>query len=639
MQFKMKKLGLSILIVCCSLIGKAQIFSTPAVDSGRVGNANGTSGIALYGDIYLKNTVAGLLRLNSDRKFVSTTLTSSDIPSLAISKITGLQTALDGKVSLTGNEHISGIKTLDSVLIIKKNPTLQSYDWIELKDGGDTTMFSIGEIASGARGQYAIKLIAPDNNKDLEFAMVRNNHGTLRSEGGYFYLPRNTTNLQWTARHNNLSNTLFTVYGLSGHFAIGNSGIDSTKMLTVAGSIKAVDTLFQKFTSGITKYTTGGALIQAISGTDYVLPAGNVATATALQTARTIGILTGDVTSSGSSFEGTGNNTNTTTLATVNSNVGSFGSSTSIPSFTVNAKGLITAASGNAVVAPAGTLTGTTLASNVVGSSLTSVGTISTGTWQGTAIADTYISSAATWNAKQAALSGTGLVKSTAGTISYITDNSSNWNTAYTYSQVGHLPLAGGTLTGRLNGVVGGTAFNTAGLWLQGSGSTDGIAIGGVAGSYKNINVYGGNLKINEITGNGVDIGGALAVTGNISAANLTSGTYTPTTTNVSNATSSTPTTFRYSRIGNEVTISGRVSITSTGTGNGTVAFSLPSGVTSNFTATDDATGGGNGQNSANTIGGVWIDSDATNDRININYTATVATTAVIGFTAMYTVK
>lgn len=32
----------------------------------------------------------------------------------------------------------------------------------------------------------------------------------------------------------------------------------------------------------------------------------------------------------------------------------------------------------------------------------------------------------------------------------HFANNSSNWNTAYTYSQVGHLPLAGGTLTGNL---------------------------------------------------------------------------------------------------------------------------------------------------------------------------------------------
>jgi len=38
------------------------------------------------------------------------------------------------------------------------------------------------------------------------------------------------------------------------------------------------------------------------------------------------------------------------------------------------------------------------------------------------------------------------------GVYSITTNNSSNWNTAYTYSQVGHLPLAGGTLTGGLTG-------------------------------------------------------------------------------------------------------------------------------------------------------------------------------------------
>lgn len=100
-------------------------------------------------------------------------------------------------------------------------------------------------------------------------------------------------------------------------------------------------------------------------------PAGNYITA-----------LTGDATASGPGSAAL-------TLATVNSNVGSFGSSTSIPSFTVNAKGLITAASGNVVIAPAGTLSGTTLNATVVSSSLTSVGTITSGTWTGTTIAIT----------------------------------------------------------------------------------------------------------------------------------------------------------------------------------------------------------------------------------------------------------
>ena len=90
--------------------------------------------------------------------------------------------------------------------------------------------------------------------------------------------------------------------------------------------------------------------------------------------------LTGDATASGPG-------STALTLATVNSNVGSFGGASSVPSFTVNAKGLVTAASATAVVAPAGTLSGTTLNATVVSSSLTSLGTITTGVWNGTTIA------------------------------------------------------------------------------------------------------------------------------------------------------------------------------------------------------------------------------------------------------------
>jgi hypothetical protein len=79
------------------------------------------------------------------------------------------------------------------------------------------------------------------------------------------------------------------------------------------------------------------------AGTITAALSGNASTATALQTARTIAF-TGDATASGT-FDGTANYSQALTLATVNSNTGSFGSSTAIPVITVNGKGLITAVS------------------------------------------------------------------------------------------------------------------------------------------------------------------------------------------------------------------------------------------------------------------------------------------------------
>jgi len=62
-----------------------------------------------------------------------------------------------------------------------------------------------------------------------------------------------------------------------------------------------------------------------------------------------------------------------------------------------------------------------------------------------------------TFNGKQAALSGTGIVKSTSGTISYITDNSTNWNTAYNDSIVSAAVTGTTTKTLTLNQQDGGT--------------------------------------------------------------------------------------------------------------------------------------------------------------------------------------
>jgi hypothetical protein len=57
----------------------------------------------------------------------------------------------------------------------------------------------------------------------------------------------------------------------------------------------------------------------------------------------------------------------------------------------------------------------------------------------------------------QATLSGTGIVKSTAGTISYLTDNSSNWNTAFNDSIVSAAVTGSATKTLTLNQQDGGT--------------------------------------------------------------------------------------------------------------------------------------------------------------------------------------
>lgn len=115
--------------------------------------------------------------------------------------------------------------------------------------------------------------------------------------------------------------------------------------------------------------------------------------------------LTGDVT-------GTGTGTFTTTLANSGVTANTYGSSTLIPSITVDAKGRITSANTTSIIANAGTLTGTSLASTVTGSSLAGVATITSGTWNGSTIGAAY--------------GGTGLTSpGTSGNI--LTSNGTTW--------------------------------------------------------------------------------------------------------------------------------------------------------------------------------------------------------------------
>lgn len=127
----------------------------------------------------------------------------------------------------------------------------------------------------------------------------------------------------------------------------GASTLDSaavTNNATVGGTFGVTGNSTIGGTLGVTGNSTIGGTLGVtgqITGNVTGDLTGNADTATALATAITITI-DGDVDATATSFDGTGNITLTTTLDTVNSNVGSFGSSTAIPVVTVNGKGLVT---------------------------------------------------------------------------------------------------------------------------------------------------------------------------------------------------------------------------------------------------------------------------------------------------------
>lgn len=103
-------------------------------------------------------------------------------------------------------------------------------------------------------------------------------------------------------------------------------------------------------TNAVTCQTASGSQAGCLSSTDWTTFNGKQASG------NYITALTGDVTASGPGSVAA-------TLATVNGNVGPFGGASSIPSFTVNGKGLITAASANTPSIPASDITSGTFGS------------------------------------------------------------------------------------------------------------------------------------------------------------------------------------------------------------------------------------------------------------------------------------
>ncbi len=367
--------------------GGLPVWAAPAtggtVTSVSVVSTNGFAGTVATATstpaITIQTTITGILQGNGTAISAASTTGSGNVVLSASPTLTGTLTAAAASFSSAVNMNSNQINNLatptastdaatkayvDAAIngLTWKGP-VQSYAASNVPLTGSTPLVVDGHTV--ANGDLLLLGAQSTSSQNGEY--------TAAVSGGSYTL---TANGQPTAAGDAWLVLDGTVYA--------NSAFVATAAVPAAAFTEFAGPTSYTFTAPLSLSGNTVSITQATTSTNGYLSSTDWNTFNNKQAAGNyITALTGDVTASGPGSVAA-------TLATVNSNTGSFGSSTAIPSFTVNGKGLITAASTSAVVAPAGTLSGTTLNSTVVNSSLTSVGTIGTGVWQGSAVGIAY---------------------------------------------------------------------------------------------------------------------------------------------------------------------------------------------------------------------------------------------------------
>lgn len=280
------------------------------------------------------------------------------------SMTTGLTPKNACRVATTANlsaTYSNGSSGVGATLTNSGTQVAISIDGVSLSSGNRVLVKN--QSTTEHNGVYTVTTVG-DGSSNWVLTRAADFDGSSEIEGGYTVVQAGTANV----------GTMWIETG-AGPFTVGTTSITFTQLAVASQTV----TLTGDATgSGAGSFATTVAKINGVSLGSTTATAGNLLVASG--TAWVSVAVSGDATLA---------STGAVTLATVAS-AGSAGSSTAIPNFTVDAKGRITAYGTNAVVAPAGTLSGTTLNATVVTSSLTSVGTIGTGVWQGTVVGATY---------------------------------------------------------------------------------------------------------------------------------------------------------------------------------------------------------------------------------------------------------